>query len=51
MAPSKDSPKPGQGLKAQRLNEMGRRPVKVANCSGYAGEFRLPSGSKSGIEE
>jgi hypothetical protein len=32
MAPTKNS-----SMKAQQANETGKRPVKVANCSGYAG--------------
>jgi hypothetical protein len=38
MAPSKNTEHGGETVKARRMNEMGRRPVKVANCSGYAGE-------------
>lgn len=37
MTPSRDASN-RESVKALRLNEMGKRHVKVANCSGYAGK-------------
>jgi hypothetical protein len=42
MAPSRNPTGESQVSKAQRTNEMGRRPVKVASCSGYAGSYPKP---------
>jgi len=45
MAPSRDTPESSESsetnARARWTEEMGKRPVKVANCSGYAGMWRL----------